>query len=535
MKNLSKISMYLLCGILVLLNACSKDDDTVSPPPPTMPNPSEINEHVQNLPSPNQPNEIQSPVLTNTTTEDLNGLSCTVRTYQWAPGYPESILLDPTSDVIWLGSILQGSSITTGAYTPVVANRKPMTFSTDIENLEDVSKPVENPNLATVRQAISELLAQKFTGELSSSMAFSVKEIHSSNQLRLSINGNYDGLFTDVNAQFNFNNTQIKSRYLVQFTQVFYSLDLNLPASPADMLYEIPDNLGTHTPVYVSSMKYGRMAMLAFESTKEASELQAAIEASFNALISSGGLEFEAGHESTWNSTSFKALAVGDSNHDILIEGISGLKTWVQDGTDYDENSAAAPLAYTLRFLSDNAIAKVILSGEYQVRDCEVLPVTYTETIKINNNNFQTICPNHIGGNREFSGNGPVETANAQLYTQNNDKELWVRIYFNVKETVSDWTEGETTIERKIYTAENNFHISQINSDTYSSCEGIDNDHSLNFYNQGQSELVERFEIMGDGDGTDLPANNNSNPDCENHYAYLNVLFNPVELTIQEN
>lgn len=157
--------------------------------------------------------------------------------------------------------------------------------------------------------------------------------------------------------------------------QTYYTLDVDRPSSPSSWYSEVPRGMGEFTPVYVSSVKYGRMAMLIFESTAKVTELEAALKASFNGAVVSGSLNITAEHKKTWSQTKFDGIVVGGDSESggNLIDGIDSFNDWVKKGTRYDANSAAAPLSYTLRFLDDNSVAKVVLSGEYDVRDCTTL------------------------------------------------------------------------------------------------------------------------------------------------------------------
>ena len=517
--------------------SCNKDDISVAPDPIDM-----FNEEVKAMSKPNQPTETLNPELISEETVSEDGRSCIYQIHKWNPGYSEAILLNPSTDAIWPGSLLAGRSLTDGSYTVIATDRKPLTLSTSLENIKTVAVKVANPKLSTVRTAIQELLSQEVTGDVSANITYEETKIHSSEHLKLAIGGNYDGLFADVNAQFDFNDQSKKSRYIVKFMQVYYSIDVDHPETPADWFETIPTNLGDVSPVYVSSVKYGRIALLTFESTEEATKLKAAIEASFNGLVSSGSLEFEAEHEQTMNNTTIKALVVGGgaTSGANLIQSTNNFNDWVEDGGTYNKNSVGAPLAYTLRFLNDNSVAKLILAGEYQVRECDVLPITEEITLTHNQllgtSNFDVICPQHTGGDREFDGNGPLETAKVRIYTQNSDKELWVEIDFHVVETQSDWTEGSTRLKQKIFEAQPGFHISNILSGTYSEVVNKeDDDHSINKYYQATSELVDYFEIMGDTSGDDVPGTNETptTQQCQDWYAYLKVVFNPIRMTVE--
>jgi cytochrome c2 len=56
---------------------------------------------------------------------------------------------------------------------------------------------------------------------------------------------------------------------------------------------------------------------------------------------------------------------------------------------------------------------------------------------------FQRMCPAHIAGDREFSGNGPDVTQLVDLKTDSSHRFAILDVWVNWKETKSNWTEAE--------------------------------------------------------------------------------------------
>lgn len=69
----------------------------------------------------------------------------------------------------------------------------------------------------------------------------------------------------------------LKTRLVARFIQNYYTLDMDMPSSPADLFDgEVNATLfGTHMPMYVSSVTYGRMALFTIESELEETEVKA--------------------------------------------------------------------------------------------------------------------------------------------------------------------------------------------------------------------------------------------------------------------
>ncbi|MCP4708424.1 MAG: hypothetical protein GY869_07360, partial [Planctomycetes bacterium] len=191
-----------------------------------------------------------------------------------AAGYDEQISLKPTTDVIWPGAIIDGATIFSGDYVPITLPRAPMTISISLENITgEVYRQVNDPAIHAVRQAVRDILDQQVTGSTPADMSFEIVDIHSEDQLAIALGLTYKNGLSQVSGQFDFNNHKVVTRKLVKFMQVYYSLDVTPPRipsaffSPSITLKDVKDAISEDTvPMYVASIKYGRMVIYTVES-----------------------------------------------------------------------------------------------------------------------------------------------------------------------------------------------------------------------------------------------------------------------------
>jgi hypothetical protein len=132
------------------------------------------------------------------------------------------------------------------------------------------------------------------------------------------------------------------------------------------------------------------------------------------------------------------------------------------------------------------------------------------------------LCPNKIGGDREFNSNGPAVSASAELFTKNG-AELWVRIHLHEKETRSDWSEAEGWWEFPLWTMPGGATFLDYTPNQPSTADYIDTNNQLDIPTVQGSALVQRFEIMGDTGGDDIG-------NCTNDDAYINVFLNQIQV-----
>jgi hypothetical protein len=92
-------------------------------------------------------------------------------------------------------------------------------------------------------------------------------EVSSKDHLNLILICTFSGGFGKVEAGFNFDDQNIKSRYLLDVTQIYYEVAIDNPGSKGSFKSK-PTGISNYTPVYISSMKYGTRVMIALESNE---------------------------------------------------------------------------------------------------------------------------------------------------------------------------------------------------------------------------------------------------------------------------
>jgi thiol-activated cytolysin len=516
---ISFLTLFFFC--------CSKDDETEPL--------KDFNTCVKKIPYITQDAEKSIPEFTgseNVTGED--GLICTESTYSYAPGYSDPILLDPTTDVIAPGMILDGSSITSGSYRPLGGDRAPLKIS---HSTNGESAIIQNPTLSEIRAGIATLNNE---GVNPANMIYKETFVSSREQLLLDVGGNFKGFGAKVQARFNWDSKTVKSRFMIKFTQVYYSIDVDHPTTPSAW-YTNPPNCQQWdvSPVYVSSVKYGRIGILLIESDKSELDVKAALKASYDGFGTSSKFDFKSEYEHVWESTSISALLVGGSPEEgVNIGTKEGFIGWINNGVTYSEESPGAPVAYSLRYLKDNSVSKVILSGSFTVRDCEEV-----EPFNINDNNYEDCCPSYNGeGDYDFRGHGPKQTAYAKLRILDGDVMLTVK--YDVIQSdeqgnpYGDGTSGSFYSDELVFTPPPGYEVVEILTPDSTVFEAVDNSIAIYFkddYQNGKS-LVKSFEIMGDTKDNDVGPNfcTKYTGDDKKLRSYLAVKFYPVKVKIKK-
>ncbi len=184
---------------------------------------------------------------------------------EFGPKYIEFISYDPQTSLIWPGAVISYPSIVYGGYTPITGDMLPVTISASISSFNGAAgRTVGNPSLSTMRTAIHEIVSQQQQGATTTAhLSWTTHKIHNEKEFNLEMGAGYGNMFFDINAQFNYQSSQVKSRYVITFTQVYYSVDVDAVQPGMEHHFKNSPScndpvLGGVSPVYVSSIKYGR-------------------------------------------------------------------------------------------------------------------------------------------------------------------------------------------------------------------------------------------------------------------------------------
>jgi hypothetical protein len=451
-------------------------------------------------------------ILEDKSATEHDSIKCAIKTYEWAPGREESLLMDPTAEVITEGQLLRAESITEGAYTPIIVARRPVCISLSLTNINGSVKDTifEPSKRSSALEARQRLLSRQLKGNAPARVTKQIEKIYSYEQCKVAVGANYSGFSFDIAASFGYANTRIKSRYLVKFFQEYYSIGIDLPAKPSDFFKEVPDAslLGSYSPVYVSNIKYGRVLLFLLESEKSESEMDASIEASFGGFAASGGFNAETHLKKVLENCSMKLFVVGGSAPDAVgIQKPADVENYIKQGANFSNESPGVPIAYTLRFLKDNSIAKVILNSKYTVRQCEVIPAEVKSFQPTGRYEWPAKL---VRGDGEYGGDGNPHITTSVDLSVVNDREVWMRVNILFEEKRGDFTTGSINENRKLYTAPVGHKIVRIASQShwdhfYIEPEG---DHGPNTFDLPDTDLVSRLILNGDTGGSDLPGEN---------------------------
>ncbi len=381
-KSILKIRHLIYPLLLILLFSCTKEEELTGPDLSTFEGviasggtPEELGESYRNETA----LETEDTVLYNEENKAEIWM-CTSKEVELSENNPDFALFTAGTEVIFPGNLLQGKSLSkaTPDIIPLKRGRGTITISTlNGSNPENISEEVEEVNFAEIAVATNRIIGNN-NGQLSANTNIEIKEVNSTEEIGLAMNASYSTLSAKVKGSFDFNSSVSYSSYMVKLTQSFYTMVYNVP-EPEEIFDEsvTPDQLARYIydgnpGTYISSVNYGRIFYLLIQSTQSKTEVRSAIDASFDAVLSSGSVEIDASHINGLSNKRISGYAYGgDANlaNGALLGDLENVQSFIKEGGTINNG---APLSYVVRSLYDpSQVVSTALATKYTITNCE--------------------------------------------------------------------------------------------------------------------------------------------------------------------
>lgn len=299
---------------------------------------------------------------------------------------PLSLVSISNSDVIYPGSILRGSSFLNGTYDPLVLSNSfnPVVLSGTLQGAKTNFTASVDPVLSSMRNAINQLKSDNRSSvdytavpavfEYESTQIYNQKSFTKALDVHVDVNV-LGGL---VSAKFGYNassgSSSSNTHTVVKMRQWFYNFAID-PKYYKDWVNGdlLAADCGSHEPLYVSSVDYGRVAFIDIENSKSEEYNKLMIEASVNVALKvvSAGVSVNYSEE-------FKSLMTAGKIKFIIVGGPSQLAQQISSYEDFvlfvkspstaDLVSSSIPISYKVRRLKDNTQVEVrdIFASQYK-------------------------------------------------------------------------------------------------------------------------------------------------------------------------
>ena len=317
---------------------------------------------------------------------------CTVKDFNLTNNFEDISVLKPTNGVVYPGALLQAnSSLAKGTPTPISSlKRAPMRLSIDLPGMgREGNFLVQNPNAnSQVQASINTALnwwnnnkyREGYVNASNSTANFAVS--YSSKQVALDLGVDLSSMGRSVSAEFSFTSTSEKKVTMAMFRQVFYTVTTDFPPNPADIFDKsvtvaqarsMMNN--SNPPAYVHSVAYGRIIMLRMETTSSATEAELKATMSYASGVTNASGSLAAKYKQILANSNITVITIGGNasiaSEAVFARNFGDLKPIITGkNAVYSKSNPGLPIAYTVRFLKDNSLAKMGSQTKYQSEEC---------------------------------------------------------------------------------------------------------------------------------------------------------------------
>lgn len=473
-------------------------------------------------------------------------IKCITREVEWASEFNEYLNLQPTTEILFPGQLVDiGAGF--NSFRPIIAGRDSLVISISLsaDSGKSSSNVIKDPSkLGNVRATINDLLNSVAPESTPASINFEISSVKSVEEIDQQLGANVGAYGVKITGAYNFSDKEIKTRQLIKYTQIYYSIEMDLPQSPCDLFNPIPsletaeELMNGSSPTYISSVKYGRSVYFMIESTENEDKVEKALNVAFNRWGVEAGIDFSREDRAVLEKTTIKAYIIGGSADQavkVFADKMEGLETFITEDANFSLETPGVPISYTLRFLKDNSVAKSVLASKYSISDCEEI---FEEKVLVSNNTVQNPydgCPIKYHGDNEFGNPAVNISGKIELKIREDKKAVIAKINVHFDEPVPDNHEKDTRarLEDEIIAYELREHdkeIVAILSDPISYIDYTPNsngNHVIPF----SSDFIDQIIIQADGGGDDLPCQGfTEDPDGR---AFVRIIFNKLRLGIR--
>ncbi|MBA3541017.1 MAG: thiol-activated cytolysin family protein, partial [Deltaproteobacteria bacterium] len=282
---------------------------------------------------------------------------------------------------------------------------------------------------------LSGILDSEVTGSTAANLYSEIEEVVSEQQLNLALGVQASwGLGTaSLKTSFDWAKEDVRSRYVVRYTQAYYTVDLDAPQSPSSVfgpavrLEDVSAKIDAqHPPVYVSSVTYGRMVLFTFESEYSSEEMNAALEFAYSGGVDVSG-DISVTYKDILSRSKITAFILGGDAGTATrtIDSYEALIAFIKDGGNYSRQSPGAPIAYKLSYLKDNSPARMSFTTDYEVKDC----VRVSQKIKVTLQSIAVDTASDSGDDLELFGSITAQGASGPMTLFSKDDNHYVTIH----------------------------------------------------------------------------------------------------------
>lgn len=220
---------------------------------------------------------------------------------------------------------------------------------------------IQRPSVVGMYRSLSKAVqSSSFTGKQSLSFEYDYRQFSYYQELKLAFGANVNiaGLFK-LDASVGSTKINSKSGLFARIVQKNFALIMDYPIggnifqNESDLSSLLPSE-----PLYVNSIIFGRMAIIAVESSYEYDELKVAFQAALTAGKIGAELNISAEHKKILEESQMKICVSGGAGQEVakIVEGYHEFKNFIISGGEFTTDVPGVPIFLTANYVRDNSV-----------------------------------------------------------------------------------------------------------------------------------------------------------------------------------
>ncbi|ASZ09803.1 thiol-activated cytolysin family protein [Chitinophaga pendula] len=285
--------------------------------------------------------------------------------YAWEFEANEHVVYSDYEDQIYPGALIKGNSVASFDFNPVIGyTPKPISLSVSLPAPAGlVAGTINVPSLSATTQLVNHvLLNSTFAQGGFSKYNLNIKQFTYYDELKefFASSKNTNLIFFNSGSS---GSTDIKkisrnTGLMAKFIQKNFTVDMDIPK--AGQLIDLNVDagiLGAYSPLYVSSVTYGRLGIITVESNASFDELKTAFQKAFGILgvVNSSNTLTQA-EINIINGANIKVYLVGGQGA-MAVQTMNGYQHFMQylgGGQTFSPQTPGVPISFSMRYLSDH-------------------------------------------------------------------------------------------------------------------------------------------------------------------------------------
>ncbi|WP_375605430.1 thiol-activated cytolysin family protein [Flavobacterium davisii] len=298
--------------------------------------------------------------------------------------------------LLWPGNIVQGSTIISGNLASIPIDpkgRNVIEVKVDAFSSNE-SKPssleVEDPTAGKVQGALEKILNSYYTSgtKFPANYAVEIQRTYDSKQLQVALGVGYTGPSVGLSASLGINFKKNKTYYAVTLKQKFFNVSVSAkPGLQGDFGWikkgypraEFDKYIGPNNPaVYISSVTYGRLYTLVYESDESSFEMEQALNFAYKNPAATISVDQKSKYSTTLQNTKVYAKQLGgnaagglDAAFGAFAGNFEKVRDFVVNGAEVSKDNPGYPIEYTAVNIESNLDATHNVNGVSTYSECE--------------------------------------------------------------------------------------------------------------------------------------------------------------------